>query len=38
MRCFAKNASVRVIRIDVATVTFGPGEPTIEIFEGAVEL
>ncbi|MGZ3450330.1 MAG: YraN family protein [Polyangiales bacterium] len=36
-RRFAKDASVRVIRIDVATVTFGPGEPAIEIFEGAID-
>jgi putative endonuclease len=37
-RRFAKDTSVRVIRIDVASVTFGPGAPTIEIIEGAVEL
>lgn len=34
---FAKDESVRVVRIDVATVTWGPGGAVIEIFEGAVD-
>jgi putative endonuclease len=36
-RRFARDESVRVIRIDVATVTYGPDGATIEIVEGAID-
>ena len=36
-RRFARDESVRVIRIDLATVTYGPGAPLIEIVEGAID-
>lgn len=36
-RRFGDDKTVRVVRIDVATVTFGPGAPVIEIVEGAVD-
>jgi len=36
-RRFARDESVRVVRIDVATVTYGPGGAVIEIVEGAIE-
>jgi putative endonuclease len=36
-RRFARDESVRVVRIDVATVTWGPGAPAIEIVEGAID-
>ncbi len=36
-RRFGDDKSVRVVRIDVATVTFGPGDPVIEIVEGAID-
>lgn len=36
-RRFARDESVRVVRIDVATVTYGPGAPVIEIVEGAID-
>lgn len=35
---FAADASIRVLRIDLAAVTWGArGEPAIEIVEGAIE-
>ena len=36
-RRFARDPSLRVMRIDVATVTYGPGDPVIEIVEGAID-
>jgi putative endonuclease len=36
-RRFSRDESVRVVRIDVATVTYGPGGAVIEIVEGAIE-
>ena len=36
-RVLADDLSVRVVRIDLATVTFGPGAPVIEIVEGAID-
>jgi putative endonuclease len=36
-RRFARDESVRVVRVDVATVTYGPGAPVIEIAEGAID-
>lgn len=36
-RRFANDPTVRIVRIDVATVTYGPREPAVEIFEGAVD-
>ncbi len=36
-RRFAKDESVRVVRIDLATVTYGPGGAEIEIVEGAID-
>lgn len=37
-RRFARDESVRVVRIDVATVTYGPGPALIEVVEGGVDL
>ena len=36
-RRFAGDASVRVVRVDLATVTYGPEGAVVEIVEGAVE-
>lgn len=36
-RRFSRDKTVRVVRIDVATVTYGPGDPVIEIVEGAID-
>jgi putative endonuclease len=36
-RRFGNDKSVRVMRIDVATVTFGPGAPVIAITEAAID-
>ena len=36
-RRFSRDKTVRIVRIDVATVTYGPGEPVIEIAEGAID-
>lgn len=33
-----RDESVRTIRIDVASVTYGVGEPRIEIAEGAITI
>lgn len=35
---FANDPSVRVLRIDVAAVTYDEGEPRVEIAEGAIEI
>ena len=37
-RVLADEPSVRVVRIDLATVTFGPGGAAIEIVEGAIPI
>ena len=34
---FAKDASVRLVRIDAAAVTWRDGAPTVEIVEGAID-
>ena len=36
-RRFARDETVRVVRIDVATVTYGPEGAVIEIVEGAID-
>lgn len=36
-RRFSRDMTVRIVRIDVATVTYGPGDPVIEIVEGAID-
>lgn len=36
-RRFARDESVRVVRIDLATVTYGPDGAVIEIVEGAID-
>lgn len=36
-RRFARDESVRIVRIDLATVTYGPEGAVIEIVEGAID-
>jgi Holliday junction resolvase-like predicted endonuclease len=36
-RRFARDESVRVVRIDLATVTWGPDGASVEVIEGAVD-